>query len=492
MFDIAIIGAGITGSAIARNLSRYNLKTVVLEKGVEVCQGTTKANSAIVHGGFDAYEGSLKAKLNVLGNSLYPSLCKDLNVEFKQNGSLVLAFDDKDLSHIKELYERGLKNGASGLEIIDGNKVKEIEPNVSENVVGALLCKSSGIVCPFNLNVALMENAIDNGVKLNLQSEVIDIKKVTSDNEEYFEIKTVKGFIKSKYVINASGLYSDKINNLIGGDEFYIIPRKGEYKILDKVEGNKAVHTLFTCPTEKGKGILVTKTVHGNLLVGPNSEQVNLEDITTTKSGLREIMDKALKSVQNIDFSKTITSFAGIRATPNTGDFMIFESEKSKGFINVAGIESPGLASAPGVAVYVEGILKDIIARDNKSLELNTNFNPIRIKNKPFSQMTNDERISAALKNPKHKTIICRCENVTEGEIIDAINRPCGARTVDGVKRRVRPGMGRCQGGFCGPKVVEIIARELNISVEDVLKDYEGSNMVVGKIKELRGETVEI
>lgn len=492
MFDIAIIGAGITGSAIARNLSRYNLKTVVLEKGVEVCQGTTKANSAIVHGGFDAYEGSLKAKLNVLGNSLYPSLCKDLNVEFKQNGSLVLAFDDKDLSHIKELYERGLKNGASGLEIIDGNKVKEIEPNVSENVVGALLCKSAGIVCPFNLNVALMENAIDNGVKLNLQSEVIDIKKVTSDNEEYFEIKTVNGVIKSKYVINASGLYSDKINKLIGGDEFYIIPRKGEYKILDKVEGNKAVHTLFTCPTEKGKGILVTKTVHGNLLVGPNAKQVELEDITTTKSGLREIMDKALKSVQNIDFSKTITSFAGIRATPNTGDFIIFESKKSKGFINVAGIESPGLASAPGIAVYVEGILKDIFARDSKSLELNTNFNPIRIKDKPFSQMTNDERILAVQKNPKHKIIICRCENVTEGEIIDAINRPCGARTVDGVKRRVRPGMGRCQGGFCGPKVVEIIARELNISVEDVLKDYEGSNMVLGKIKELRGETVEI
>ncbi|WP_042276261.1 NAD(P)/FAD-dependent oxidoreductase [[Clostridium] dakarense] len=492
MFDIAIIGAGITGSAIARNLSRYNLKTVVLEKGVEVCQGTTKANSAIVHGGFDAYEGSLKAKLNVLGNSLYPSLCKDLNVEFKQNGSLVLAFDDKDLYHIKDLYERGLKNGASGLEIIDGNKVKEIEPNVSENVVGALLCKSAGIVCPFNLNVALMENAIDNGVTLNLQSEVIDIKKVVSDNEEYFEIKTVNGVIKSKYVINASGVYSDKINKLIGGDEFYIIPRKGEYKILDKIEGNKAVHTLFTCPTEKGKGILVTKTVHGNLLVGPNATQVDLEDITTTKSGLREIMDKSLKSVQNIDFSKTITSFAGIRATPNTGDFIIFESEKSKGFINVAGIESPGLASAPGIAVYVEGILKDIFARDNNSLELNANFNPIRIKDKPFSQMTNDERISAAEKNPKHKTIICRCENVTEGEIVDAINRPCGARTVDGVKRRVRPGMGRCQGGFCGPKVVEIIARELNISVEDVLKDYEGSNMVVGKVKELRGETVEI
>lgn len=492
MFDVAIIGAGITGSAIARNLSKYNLKTVVLEKGIEVCQGTTKANSAIVHGGFDAYEGSLKAKLNVLGNSLYPQLCKELSVEFRQNGSLVLAFNDKDLAHIDELYQRGLKNGVKNLEIIGANKVKEIEPNVNKDVVGALLCKSSGIVCPFNLNVALMENAINNGVELNLQSEVVAIKKVNSDNERYFEIKTKDKVIKSKYIINASGVFSDKINSLIGGDEFYIIPRKGEYKILDKVEGDKAIHTLFTCPTEKGKGILVTQTIHGNLLVGPNSTEVDLKDITTTKSGLREIMDGSLKTVCNIDFSKTITSFAGVRATPNTGDFMIFESKKEEGFINVAGIESPGLASAPGVAIYVENILKDILSKDGECLELKSDFNPIRVKDKAFSQMTKEEIILAIEKNPKHKTIICRCENVTEGEIIDAINRPCGARTVDGVKRRVRPGMGRCQGGFCGPKVVEIIARELNIPVEDVLKDYEGSNMIVGKVKELRGETVEI
>lgn len=489
MFDVAIIGAGIAGSAVARQLSRYDLKIVVLEKGVEVCQGTTKANSAIVHGGFDAKEGTLKAKLNVLGCKMYPSICKELSVEYKNNGSLVLAFNENDMKHIHELYERGIKNGAKDIEIINGEKVKEIEPNVNDDVVGALWCKSSGIVCPFNLNIALMENAITNGVKLRLESEVLDIKKI---EDNCFEIKTKKEIIKSKYIINAAGVYSDKINNLIGGNEFYIIPRKGEYKVLDKSEGYKASHTLFTCPTEKGKGVLVTKTVHGNLLVGPNAKVVEKDDITTSKSGLKEIMDGGRKSIPNIDFSKTITSFAGVRATPNTGDFMIFKSKVAKGFINVAGIESPGLASAPAIALYVEDLLKEVMYEDNKKLELNKSFNPIRLKNKAFMEMSLEEQKKILNKDERYKTIICRCENITEGEIVDAINRPCGAKTVDGVKRRVRPGMGRCQGGFCGPKVVEILARELNITPQKVLKDYENSKMLVGKAKEVRGETVEI
>jgi len=489
MFDVAIIGAGIAGSAVARQLSRYDLKIVVLEKGIEVCQGTTKANSAIVHGGFDAKEGTLKAKLNVLGCKMFPSICKELSVEYKNNGSLVLAFNENDMKHIHELYERGIKNGAKDIEIINGEKVKEIEPNVNDDVVGALWCKSSGIVCPFNLNIALMENAITNGVKLRLESEVLDIKKI---EDNCFEIKTKKEIIKSKYIINAAGVYSDKINNLIGGNEFYIIPRKGEYKVLDKSEGYKASHTLFTCPTEKGKGVLVTKTVHGNLLVGPNAKVVEKDDITTSKSGLKEIMDGGRKSIPNIDFSKTITSFAGVRATPNTGDFMIFKSKVAKGFINVAGIESPGLASAPAIALYVEDLLKEVMYEDNKKLELNKSFNPIRQKNKAFMEMNLEEQKEILSKDERYKNIICRCENITEGEIVDAINRHCGAKTVDGVKRRVRPGMGRCQGGFCGPKVVEILARELNITPQEVLKDYENSKMLVGKAKEVRGETVEI
>lgn len=486
MYDIAIIGAGITGSSIARELSKYNLKTVVIEKGTEVCQGTTKSNSAIVHGGYDAKVGSLKAKLNVEGNRLYKDLCTDLNVDFKQIGSLVLAFDEDEMNHVKALYERGLENKATGLKILNKEQVLEREPNVNKDVVGALLCEDAGIVCPFNLNVALMENAMQNGVELKLESEVLDITK----NEDTFNIKIKdKEDIKAKYVINAAGVYADKINNMIGGDEYYIIPRKGEYKILDKSEGKIANHVLFQCPSEKGKGVLVTQTVHGNLLIGPNANQVDdKDDKSTTKEGLEEIVNCSKKTIKDIDFRKTITSFAGLRATPNTGDFMIFASKKCKNFINAGGIESPGLASAPAVAKYVVGILEE----EGLELAKNESFNPIRHKNKPFIQMSKEEKEEIIKKDPRYKKIICRCESITEGEIVDAIHSLCGARTLDGVKRRVRPGMGRCQGGFCGPKVIEILARELNIDVEDVLKDYENSNAVLGKSKELRGELVEI
>ena len=486
MYDIAVIGAGISGSAIARELSKYDLKTVVIEKGVEVCQGTTKANSAIVHGGFDAKEGSLKAKLNVEGNRLYKGLCEELNVEFKQIGSLVLAFNDDDIKHIEELYNRGLVNKVSGLKILNKEEVLKIEPNVNKNVVAALLCESAGIVCPFNLNVALMENAISNGVELKLESEVIDINK----EDDIFNIKiNNKKDIKAKYVINAAGVYADKINNMVGGDEYFIIPRKGEYKVLDKSEGKMVNHVLFQCPTEKGKGTLVTQTVHGNLLVGPNATVVeDREDITTSRFGINEIVSDSKKSIENIDFRKTITSFAGLRATPNTGDFMIFASQKCKNFINVGGIESPGLASAPAVAKYVLNILKE----EGLELKENDTFNPRRNRNKSFIHMTKEEREEIVKKDERYRRIICRCESVTEGEIVDAINSPCGARTVDGIKRRVRPGMGRCQGGFCGPKVIEILARELNIDIEDVQKDYNDSKTVIGKVKELRGEAVEI
>lgn len=486
MYDIAIIGAGITGSSIARELSKYNLKVIVLEKDVEVCQGTTKANSAIVHGGYDAHKGSLKAKLNVRGNELYPKLCEDLSVEFKQIGSLVLAFDEEEKRHIEKLYQRGIENNAKKIKLLNKDEVLDLEPNVNQDVVGALLCESAGIVCPFNLSIALMENAIDNGIELKLQAQVLDIKK----EEDYFDIKVLNSSnIKSKYVVNAAGVYADKINNMVGGNEYKITPIKGEYKILDKSEGKIVNHVLFQCPTKKGKGVLVTQTVHGNLLIGPNANEVHdKDDITVTREGIKEIVDSSRKTIEKINYRKTITSFAGLRATSNTGDFCIFASKKTKNFINVGGIESPGLASAPAIGEYVVKILKE----EGLYIEDNKNFNPLRKKYKAFLQMTKEERNELLNVDDKYRKIICRCESVTEGEIVDAINRPCGARTVDGVKRRVRPGMGICQGGFCGPRVIEILARELNIHVEDVLKDYENSNMVVGKVKELRGDLVEI
>ena len=486
MFDVAIIGAGITGSSIARELSRYNLNVVVLEKGYDVCQGTTKANSAIVHGGFDAHENTLKAKLNVEGNRLYEQVCKDLGVHFERNGALVLAFDEDEMTHIKNLYERGIENKATGLKIITRSEVLEREPNVNPSVVGALLCESSGIVCPFNLNIAMIENAMENKVELRLSSKVVNIEK----KDDYFdiEIENYKN-IKAKYVVNAAGVYADKINNMMGGDEYTITATKGEYKILDKSEGKILNHTLFQCPTEKGKGVLVTRTVHGNLLVGPNANATDdKEDISVRNEGLREIEQLSKKTIENINFRKTITSFAGLRAKGNKDDFMIFESQKCSHFINVGAIESPGLASAPAIGKHVVELLK------NCGLELveDCDFSPIRKSKKPFSQMTKEEKIAISNEDERYRKIICRCENVVEGEIIDAIHSTCGARTVDGVKRRVRPAMGRCQGGFCGPKVIEILSRELNIDIEDIYKDYENSNVVVSKVKELRGESVEI
>lgn len=484
MFDVAVIGAGVVGASIARELSKYNLSTVVLEKGVEVCQATTKANSAIIHGGYDAADGTLKAKLNVKGNEMYEDLCNELDVHFKRIGSLVIAFSEEEMETIKDLYRRGIDNKVKGLEILNKEQVKELEPNINNEVVGALRCKSAGIVCPFNLTVALMENAIINGVKLNTESEVTNISK-----DEYFNIDTKKGNIQARYVINAAGLYADKINKMIGGDEYYIISRKGEYRVLDKSEGSIVNHVLFQCPTEKGKGVLVTPTVHGNVLLGPTAEEVdNPEDVSITKVGLNFLTKNAKKSIPSIDLSKTITSFSGVRATPNTKDFMIFASRKVKGFINVGGIESPGLSAAPAIAQYVVNILKE----EGLNLEEKQDFNPYRKKDKPFVNMSNEERKEAIKKDIRHSKIICRCETTTEAEIIDAIHRPAGARTVDGVKRRVRPGMGRCQGGFCGPRVVDILARELNLDMEDILKDYENSKMILGKVKESRGEKIEI
>ena len=484
MFDIAIIGAGVVGSNIARELSKYKLNTVVLEKGVEVCQGTSKANSAIVHGGFDAEEGTLKAKLNVEGNRLYDDLCNELDVHFKRIGSLVLAFNEEEKEHLEVLQKRGTINGVE-TKMLNKEETKAIEPKVSDEVVASLLCPSGGIVCPFNLTVALMENAMMNGVSLKTQSEVLNITK----NGEIFDIETKGGLVQAKYVINAAGLYSDKINNMIGGDEFYIIPRKGEYRILAKSEGSMANHVLFQCPSKKGKGVLVSPTVHGNIILGPTAEEVkDREDVSITQEGLDFLTINARKSLPAVNISKTITSFTGVRSTPNTKDFMIFMSPKANGFINVGGIESPGLTAAPAIAKYVANILSE----NGVKLEENTAYNPIRSKDKPFSHMNKEEQKAIIEKDIRHSKIICRCETVTEAEIIDAIHRPAGARTVDGVKRRVRPGMGVCQGGFCGPRVVEILARELNMKLEDVLKDYENSNLIVSKTKEERGVSVEI
>lgn len=474
-YDVAIVGAGVVGGLIARELSRFNIKVALLEKYNDVAMGTTKANSAIVHGGFDAQNGTLKAKLNVAGTAMMPEVCQKLSVPFKKNGSVVVAFSEKEMEHIKVLYDRGIKNGVPELSIIDRDELRRREPNISDEAVGALLSESAGIVCPYELTIAAVENAVTNGVELIRNCEV----KAISENADGYVLNTTAGEINAKYIINAAGNFSDELAKMVGDNSIELVPRKGEYYVLDKSVGNLATHTIFQCPNEMGKGILVTPTVDGNLLIGPTALDIEeKEDTTTTPEGLREAVQKALKSVPIVSIRNAITSFAGIRCHPVTDDFIIGWCPTSANFINVAGIESPGLSSAPAIAVYVREILEEKLTLTEKENYTDTRETPVR-----FRHLSDEERAALIKKNDAYGRIVCRCETITEGEIIDAIRAPGGARDVDGVKRRTRAGMGRCQGGFCGSKVVEILARELGVSMSEVTKFGGDSKIVYERTK---------
>lgn len=478
MYDVAIIGAGVIGNSIARELSRYNLDIVIIEKDNDVSNGTTKANSAIVHGGYDAKPGTNMAKFNAKGNPMFDRICDELDVPFKRIGSLVLAFNDKDMDTLKELYDRGIKNGIPNVEIIDGEKIKEMEPNINEDVIGALYSPTAGIVGSYELAIALAENAVDNGVELMLNNEVKDIQKIHGG----YRISATTGNIDSKYVINCAGVYADKINNMVNKESFKIKPRRGQYYILDKSASHIAKHVIFQCPNELGKGVLIAPTVHGNIIVGPDSQDLNdnqRDELQTTSNRLDYVKNTAKRSIKNIPFNKAITNFAGMRAEPSTGDFIIEEAEDAKGFINVAGIKSPGLSSAPAIAEYVVEFIKKIA----NGLDKKGDFNPYR-KMVVFDELSSEEKTEMIKKDPRYGRIICRCENITEGEIVDCIKRNVGATTVDGVKRRVRPGTGRCQGGFCGPRVMEILARELEKEPKDIVKDGKESYILTGETKD--------
>lgn len=476
MYDIAIIGAGVIGTSIFRELTKYNLKVVVLEKEKDVSMGTSKANSAIVHAGYDPKEGTLMAKYNVKGNEMFEDMCKDLSVPFKRNGSLIIAFDDEDMKTVKELYDNGNKIGVKGLQILNKEEVLEKEPNLSSEIKGALYAPTGGIVGPFEYTIALAENGVANGGEIKLQKEVCNIEK----NDEIFEITTTDGeVIECKYVINAAGLYGDKIHNLVCEESFNIIPRSGEYFVMDKSQGTVVNHTIFQCPSKLGKGVLVTPTVHGNLLVGPDAIDIeDREDLGTTGEGLNEIRRTSLKTTDKVNFRESIRNFAGLRAQPSTGDFIVEENDKVKGFIDVVGMKSPGLSSAPAIALGVVEIIK------NSGLDLveNPNFNGKR-EQIHFMELSSEEKAELIKKDPRYGRIICRCESITEGEIVDAIKRSFDVISLDGVKRRCRPGMGRCQGGFCGPRVQEIIARECNVALEDIVLEKDGSYILTGKTK---------
>ncbi|WP_066507110.1 NAD(P)/FAD-dependent oxidoreductase [Abyssisolibacter fermentans] len=476
MYDVAVIGAGVIGTFIARELSRYDLKIVIVEKDNDVANGTTKANSAIVHAGYDADYDSLKGKLNALGNSMFDKVCSELDVPFKRIGSLVLGFDDEDMKTLDKLYKNGLKLNIPDLKILNGDEARALEPNISENVVGALQAPTAGIVGPWELAVALAENAVENGVEIRLNNEVKNINKTTDG----YKITTNDGEIDAKYVINCAGVYADKINAMVAEPEFKITPRKGQYYLLDKSAGNLFNSVIFQCPTKLGKGVLITPTVHGNLLVGPDSQDIDdKEDISTTSDRMNLVREYAAKSCDNIPFNQVITSFAGLRAEPTGGDFIIAEAKDAKGFINVAGIKSPGLSASPAIADYVVKLLFDITG----DIKENKNFNPVRRPVIRFMELTDEQKAEVIKKDSRYGRIICRCENITEGEIVDIIQRKVGARTVDGVKRRARPGMGRCQGGFCGPRVMEILARELDVDISTIVKSEKNSYIITNETK---------
>lgn len=473
MFDIVIIGAGVCGTAIARELSRYDASICVLEKEEDVCCGTSKANSAIIHAGYDALPGTLMAKFNVQGNQMMDELARELDIPFKRCGSLVVCTEKENLDGLQKLYNRGIKNGVEGLQILNKEEAHKMEPNLSEEVEGALYAPTAGIVCPFELTIAMAENANMNGVEFRFQVKVEQIEKA---EEGTFVIQTNQGNIKTRCVVNAAGVYADEIHNMVSEKKLHIIPRRGDYLLLDKSAGNHVAKTIFALPTKKGKGILVSPTVHGNLLIGPTA--VDLEDkegTNTTAMGLSEASEKAALSVKNLPLRSVITSFAGLRAHGGLGDFVIGEVEDCEGFFDCACMESPGLSASPAVGKYLAEQI-----RDKYHLTENEYFCSMRRGIIHPSELAFEERVKLIQENPDYGMIICRCEMITEGEIKDAIHRPLGARSLDGVKRRTRAGMGRCQSGFCSPRVMEILSKELGVPMTAITKNGGNSRFLTG------------
>ncbi|MBS5081589.1 MAG: NAD(P)/FAD-dependent oxidoreductase [Clostridiales bacterium] len=476
MMDVIIIGAGVIGSSIARELSRYQLDICVLDKEPDVCCGTSKANSGIVHAGHDAKPGTLKARLNVLGNQMMEETARELDIPFKRNGSIVLCFSESEAGRLEVLKKQGEQNGVKGLRVVTGSEMKEIEPNISDKVLAFLYAPTGGIVCPFELTAAMAENAFANGAAFYFNTQVKEIKKMGNG----YRVATDNGDFEAKLVINAAGVNADLFNNMVSSKKLTIVPRKGEYCLLDKKAGDFVNTTVFQLPTNLGKGVLITPTVHGNLMIGPTAENIiDREDTATTAEGIAQVIDKALKSSEKVPVRQVITSFAGLRAHERERDFVIGEAEDAPGFINAAGIDSPGLTSAPAIGVMVSEMAAKILKAEKK-----TDFQAERKGIRFIRDMDIEEANAKIAANPAYGRVVCRCETITEGEILDAIHRPLGAQTLDGVKRRTRAGMGRCQAGFCSPRVMEILARELNIPQEEICKSGQGSNLIADSKRE--------
>ena len=472
MYDVAIIGSGIVGAACAYRLSRFNLKTVVIEKNNDVCCGTTKANSAIIHAGYDPKPNTLMARLNVEGSKMTQEICEKLDIPYKQIGSLVAAFSEEEAKTIEELYQRGVKNGVQGVKVIGKDELKKLEPNISDEAVCALYAPTAAIVNPWEYGLAMAETAVRNGTEIMLEAEVTGIDK----KEHSWNLHTAKGDIEAEYVINAAGVNSDDIHNMVAEETFRILPSAGEYYLLDKSEGTRVSHIVFQCPNKEGKGTLVAPTVHGNLIVGPNSVSGDKEDISTKTASLDFIRETALKSVPSIAFRENIRNFTGIRANSTINDFIIeFAAEH---FLDLAGIKSPGLSAAPAIAKMAEEML---IENGLEAVE-KENFIDKRT-HIVFKHLSAPVKNQVIYQNPAYGRVICRCETITEGEIIAALNSPIPPVSLDGIKRRAGSGMGRCQGGFCGPKILEIMAKFKNTDYENILQDNTGSYILTEPTK---------
>lgn len=474
MFDVAIIGCGVIGAATAYTLARYQLKVLVLEAENDVADGTTKANSAIIHAGYDPEPGTRMARLDVLGNRLAGEICERLDVPFKRNGSLVLAFSEEEIPHLKKLYSNGVANGVPGIRLLDAAQVRELEPNLSDRVVAALYAPSAGVISPWEYALAMAQVAVRNGVRLERSSRVTAIRKLEGEG---YELHTETGDYQARRVINAAGLHSEEIHNMVAPPSFHIQPTRGQYYLLDKSEGSRVNCVIFQCPTKLGKGILVSPTVHGNLIVGPDAELVDGDDTSTTAAALEQVAELGRKSVPSVDLRASIRNFAGVRANSDRGDFVI--EEAAPGFIDLAGIKSPGLSSAPAIALEAVELLK------GTGLELREDPDFVDGRRRPrFKELSEAEKRALIAKDPAYGRVICRCETVTEGEILEAVRAPIPPVSVDGVKRRCSAGMGRCQGSFCGPRVLEILSRELHRDPTEILKDKAGTVILTGQTKQ--------
>lgn len=468
MYDVIIIGCGVTGAAMARHLARYRLRVAVLEAGNDVANGTTKANSAIIHAGYDPEPGTLMARLNVEGNRQMEALCAELDVPFKRTGSLVLAFGPAQHPKLEELYRRGKANGVPGLRLLDGDEARALEPQLSKEVTAALLAPTAGIVDPWGLALALAENAVENGVELYRSCPVTGVRP----EGDGFALATPRGQYRARYVVNAAGVDADRVHALLEPPPFTTRPSRGSYYLLDKEEGGRVGRVIFQCPGPEGKGVLVAPTVHGNLIAGPDAQPVeDRRDLGTPAASLDFVRRRALQSVPGLDLRRNIRNFAGIRANTDRGDFVLEASAAHPHWIDLAGVCSPGLTSAPAIAGYGAGLLE----KAGLPLDPAPDFRPRRRAVPRFRELDAEQRAALIAKDPRFGRVVCRCETVTEGEIVAALHSPVPALSINGVKRRCNAGMGRCQGGFCGPRVQEIIARELGVPMTRVPMDQEGT-----------------